>query len=83
MSHAETAEMRTYESFADAALAGELLSRADAKAVLTAPDAVDGAAFVTDGGTDIRDATRVGDRVELRARIVPDGRLMAERLHAR
>lgn len=31
--------MRTYESFADAALAGELLSREEAKAVLTAPDA--------------------------------------------
>lgn len=53
------------------------------RGVLTAPDAVDGAVFVTDGGTDIRDAIRVGDRVELRARIAPDGSLMAERLRAR
>ncbi len=53
------------------------------RGVLTAPDAVDGTVFMTDGGTDIRDATRVGERVELRARIAPDGRLMAERLRAR
>lgn len=53
------------------------------RGVLTAPDAVDGAVFLTDATTEIRDALGVGDRVELRARIGSDGTLIAERLRSR
>lgn len=53
------------------------------RGILTAPDAVDGAVFLTDAATEIRDAPSVGDRVELRARIASDGMLVAERLRSR
>lgn len=50
---------------------------------LTGQWAIDGSAFVVDGGTRIDKRPGIGDRVELRARIADDGRAVAERLRRR
>lgn len=53
------------------------------RGVLTAPDAIDGAAFIVTGGTRIDERPPVGGAAELRARVGPDGELLAERLRER
>lgn len=58
-------------------------ARVRLRGILTADDAVDGARFVVNGGTDLRGTPRIGGQVELRARIGQDGSLIAERLRDR
>ena len=53
------------------------------RGVLTAPDAIDGARFVIDGGTRIDDAPRIGGQAEVRGVVLADGSVRATRLRAR
>ncbi|WP_333713221.1 c-type cytochrome domain-containing protein [Yoonia sp.] len=53
------------------------------RGVMTAPDAIDGAAFVITGQTRVDDRPAVGSHAELRARIGADGQLVADRLRER
>lgn len=53
------------------------------RGILTAPGAVDGAAFVANGATRKKDIPAVGGRVELRGRVAPDGGIIAEELRGR
>lgn len=51
--------------------------------VMTAANEIDGAAFIVTGQTRIDDRPSVGEQAEVRARIVQEGNLQAERLRAR
>lgn len=53
------------------------------RGVLTAPDAIDGARFVITGETRIDDRPGIGQRAELRGRILADGTIEALRLRDR
>ncbi len=53
------------------------------RGVMTGPTEIDGAVFVVTGGTRIDDRPSVGRQAEVRARIAPDGSLVAERLRDR
>ena len=50
---------------------------------MTGPADLDGVAFAITGETRIDDRPGQGDRAELRARIGPDGSIVAERLRGR
>lgn len=50
------------------------------RGILTAPNEVDGAAFVTDGSTRRKNVPAVGGSIELRGRVAPDGGIIAEQL---
>jgi mono/diheme cytochrome c family protein len=53
------------------------------RGLVTGPNEIDGAAFAMTGQTRIDDQVSVGDSAEVRARIAPDGSLVAERLRER
>lgn len=53
------------------------------RGVMTGPNEVDGAAFTVTGNTRVDDQLSVGDAAEVRARVAPDGTLVAERLRDR
>jgi mono/diheme cytochrome c family protein len=57
-------------------------ARVRLRGTLTAPDEVDGARFVSEGGRRDRGAA-VGASIEIRARVAPDGSLVAERMRGR
>lgn len=53
------------------------------RGILTAPNEVDGAAFMADSATRRKDVPAVGGTVELHGRVAPDGGIVAERLRGR
>lgn len=53
------------------------------RGLMTGPDAIDGATFVLTPATRIDDRPGPGQAAELRGRIAPDGRILAERLRSR
>jgi mono/diheme cytochrome c family protein len=53
------------------------------RGVMTGPSEIDGAAFEITGATRIDDRPGIGGAAELRGRIGPDGRILAERLRDR
>ncbi|MEX0970388.1 MAG: c-type cytochrome domain-containing protein [Paracoccaceae bacterium] len=53
------------------------------RGVLTAPDAIDDAAFLGDAGTRIDKSPLVGQNAEMRGVVLPDGQVRATRLRAR
>ncbi|GKY89090.1 c-type cytochrome domain-containing protein [Sinisalibacter aestuarii] len=53
------------------------------RGTMTGEDEIDGVRFIVTGGTRIDERPGIGQQAELRARVAPDGAIVAERLRAR
>jgi hypothetical protein len=53
------------------------------RGLMTGPNEIDGAAFTVTGETRVDDWPSIGNSAEIRARIAPDGSLIAERIRDR